>query len=137
MWPDTVVPGEHDEIDIAEWYSQYSNLVIPYLHYNAGATSLTSIAPLTGTNVVTNTNFAVKNTNAFHEYAAEWTPTTISIFVDGQTVLINHVAASGGAPFARSFFLLLTACLGQGTNALTSKTPLPAATQIDWVRAWK
>jgi hypothetical protein len=47
------------------------------------------------------------------------------------------VSATGPAPFARPFFLLLSACLGQGTNARTADTPLPAATQIDWVRAWK
>jgi beta-glucanase (GH16 family) len=137
MWPDTVVPGEHDEIDIAEWYSQYSQLVVPYLHYNTAGTPVKATAPLTATNVVTNTNFAVKDANAFHEYAVEWTPKVMSIFVDGHPVLVDNVSAAGSDPFARPYFLLLSACLGQGTNALTARTPLPAATQIDWVRAWK
>jgi hypothetical protein len=31
----------------------------------------------------------------------------------------------------------LTQALGIGANAVTAATPLPATTQIDWVRVWE
>jgi beta-glucanase (GH16 family) len=141
MWPqNNMLTGLTGEIDIAEQYSQFADRVIPYLHYdyNPATTALHSSAPLVGTNVVTNNQFLVDNVNAFHEYAVEWTPTTITIFIDGRTVLVDHLAPSGQSPFDQPFFLALTACLGVGSNAVQpGKTPLPATTQIDWVRGWK
>jgi hypothetical protein len=36
-----------------------------------------------------------------------------------------------------SFFLALTQALGVGTNEFSaSSTPLPATTQVNWVRGW-
>jgi beta-glucanase (GH16 family) len=141
MWPqNNMQTGLTGEIDIAEEYSQYADRVIPYLHYDydQGTTALASTDPPTGTNVVTNNQFLVDNVNAFHEYAVEWTPTTITIFVDGRTVLSDHLAPNGPSPFDQPFFLALTACLGVGPNAVQpGRTPLPATTQIDWVRSWK
>ena len=135
MWP---VKSPTGEIDIAEWYSRYPDRVIPYLHYAYTSSKITSANPLSGTNVVTNNNFLVKDVNAFHEYAVEWTASTITITVDGRVVLIDRVAAYGTSPFNQPFFVALTACLGSGTNPFDpQKTPLPATTQVDWVRAWK
>jgi len=135
MWPVKTPTGE---IDIAEWYSRYPDRVIPYLHYAYTSSKITSLNPLSGTNVVTNNNFLVQDVNAFHEYAVEWTPGTITITVDGRVVLIDKVAAYGTSPFNQPFFVDLTACLGSGTNPFDpQKTPLPATTQVDWVRAWK
>ena len=135
MWP---VNNPTGEIDIAEWYSQYPDRVIPYLHYAYNGSKVTSYNPLSGTNVVTNNDFLVKDVNAFHEYAVEWTPTTITITVDGRIVLTDRLAASGTSPFDQPFFMLLTSCLGSATNAFDPQTtPLPATTQVDWVRAWK
>jgi hypothetical protein len=42
------------------------------------------------------------------------------------------------APFDQPFFLALTQALGIGGNAFNpATTPLPATTQIDYVRIWQ
>lgn len=48
------------------------------------------------------------NPALFNTYGVDWTPTSI-------TVLYNGIS---------------------GSNAVSANTPLPATTQIDWVRAW-
>jgi beta-glucanase (GH16 family) len=136
MWPqNSLMTGLSGEIDIAEEYSVYSDRVIPYLHYTYNP--LTRNAA-TNTNLVTNNFCLMSNVNAFHEYAVEWTASTIKVIYDGKTCLIDNLLPLGASPFNQPFFLALSACLGIGTNAFDpAKTPLPATTQIDWVRAWK
>lgn len=141
MYPKTLTYGAwplSGELDIAEWYSAYPDRAIPYLHYQYD-TSTTDTT--TNTNVVTNNFCVINNVNAFHEYAVEWTTTTITITFDGQVCMIDHPAATGLtgiAPFDQPFFMLLSSALGIGLNAYNaSKTPLPATTQVDYVRMWK
>jgi hypothetical protein len=44
--------------------------------------------------------------------------------------------STGSEPFNEPFFIALTQALGVGTNAFSStSTPLPATTEVDWVRA--
>ncbi len=114
------------EIDIAEFYSQYPDRAIPYLHYNS--------AP--GDRTVTNNYCKINDVSAFHSYVAEWTPTAITIKYDGRTCL-SHRLSNGGRPFDQPFIIALTQALGQGTNAVTGSTPLPATTAVDYVRVWK
>ena len=45
-------------------------------------------------------------------------------------------AAVKPAPFDQPFIVALTQALGVGANAVTAATPLPATTQIDYVRVW-
>lgn len=118
------------EIDIAEEYSQYANLAIPYVHY---------VPAVTDTHVTNDT--CVISSNAFHDYVAEWTPTTITISYDGKTCLTDtfkpHAPLTTGEPFNQPFIMALTQALGQGTNAVNaSTTQLPATTQVDYVRVW-
>ena len=113
------------EIDIAEFYSQYADRVIPFLHYNSAADDTT----------VTNNYCMISNASAFHSYVAEWTPTAITIKYDGQTC-VSHTL-SGSNPFDQPFMVALTQALGQGSNAVTDSTPLPATTAVDYVRVWK
>jgi beta-glucanase (GH16 family) len=125
------------EIDFAEFYSQYPNNDIPYIHYNyTSSTTNTS----TNTNVVTSYNCLI-NYGVFNTYAALWQPGTITLFVNGKTCLTDNYVPSGGLvspqPFDQPFIIALTSALGVGTNALTSATPFPATTQVDYVRAWK
>ena len=136
MWPqNSLSTGLSGEIDIAEEYSVYSDRVIPYLHY---AYDKSTVNPATNTNVVTNNYCLISNVNAFHEYAVEWTASTIKVIYDGKTCMVDNLAPLGASPFNQPFFLALSACLGIGVNAFDpAKTPLPATTQIDWVRAWK
>lgn len=120
------------EIDIAEEYSLWADRVIPYVHYVPAAVDYN----------VTNNKCLINNVNAFHTYAVVWTPTSISAIFDGQTCITDtwNPAAPLGAPepFNQPFFIALTQALGIGGNAFNpATTPLPATTQIDYVRAWK
>ena len=136
LWPvDSAKYGSwpaSGEIDIAEMYSQYPDRAIPYVHYNAAGTDPN----------VTNNNCMISNLAAFHKYAVEWTTTSIKIIYDGNTCLVNkwNAAAplSGQQPFDQPFIVALTQALGVATNEFDpGSTPLPATTQIDYVRVWK
>jgi beta-glucanase (GH16 family) len=139
MWPqDSATSGSSGEIDIAEEYSQYADRAVPYLHYPYNP--LTS-ALGTNTNIVTNNQCLIANVNAFHEYAIDWTPTTITVEYDGQTCLVDNYVSTlpdGAAPFNQPFFMVLTQALGIYSNAFVpDQTPLPATTQVDWVHIYK
>jgi beta-glucanase (GH16 family) len=118
------------EIDVSEFYSQYPDRSIPYIHYNTADDS----SPVT--------NWSCKlDPSVFHTYVAEWTTTGITISNDGVPCLthtFNPAAPlTSPAPFDQPFAVLMTQVLGAGTNAFSSTTtPLPATTDVDWVRVW-
>ena len=125
------------EIDIAEEYSLYADRAIPYIHYLYDPYT---VSTLTNTNLATNNFCMITDVHAMHEYVVEWTPTTMTIIYDGQTCLVDNYSAynlTGSKPFDQPFFVALTQSLGAGGNAITASTPLPASTQIDYVRVWK
>ncbi len=148
LWPDDQLKygpwPSSGEIDFAEFYSQYAGWNIPYLHYSylPWTTSWT-----TNTNVVTawpapfnqpGMNCRIDQ-GGFNTYTATWLPGQITIAVNGQNCLVDNYLASNAAapaPFDQPFLLALTQALGVGTNAATPLTPLPATTQVDYVRAW-
>jgi len=118
------------EIDIAEFYTQYPDRVIPYVHYNDGGADPN----------VTNNYCMMSDPEQFHTYLLEWTPQSLLIKFDGQTCVNdvwNPVGLTRPAPFDQPFYLNLTQALGISTNAMTAETPFPATTQIDYVRVWK
>jgi beta-glucanase (GH16 family) len=148
MWPsnaDKYGPWPlSGELDIAEEYSVNADRAIPYLHYGYAPSStvgtLLSNLGLTGTNIPTNDYCMITDVNAFHTYTMTWAPGTITIQFDGNTCLVDRYVASGlptPAPFDQPFFVNLTQGFGVGANAPTAKTPLPATTEIDYVRAWE
>jgi beta-glucanase (GH16 family) len=121
------------EIDIAEWYSEYPNLAIPYIHYNPSGGAQAD-------KNVTNDYCNVSNTNGYNTYAAVWTPQSITILIDGQTCLVDNwnpaYPLTKPAPFNMPFFMCLTAAMGLYTNAPVAGTQLPATSNIDYVRVW-
>jgi beta-glucanase (GH16 family) len=125
------------EIDLAEFYSQYADWNIPYLHYRYDPATT---AASTSTNTVTAYTCTIDHT-AFNTYAVDWQPGRITIYVNGDVCLVDNYAPSGlasPAPFDQPFMIVLTQALGMGTNAFDpSVTPLPATTLVDYVRAWK
>jgi beta-glucanase (GH16 family) len=136
LWPTdsqrygSVFP-DSGEIDFAEFYSQYANTDIPYIHYNDSALDSN----------VTSDSCVEPSAGQFHTYGVEWSPTTLTIFMDGQTCLVDQwhplFPESGNDPFNAPFIISLTQALGIETNAFEpGQTPLPATTQIDWVRVW-
>lgn len=135
LWPDN--PTRYGawpmsgEIDIAEEYSQHSDRVIPFVHYNSGADMN-----------VTNNYCMISDVGQFHSYAVEWTPQSITIIYDGHTCLVDTWNPMSPQvkpqPFDQPFIVALTQLLGVGTNAFDPvRTPLPASTQVDYVRVWK
>ena len=141
LYPQTMTYGPwpaSGEIDLAEVYSRYADRAIPYIHYyyNGWTTNHT-----TNTNVVTNNNCFI-NTGQFNDYVVEWTPTTITMIYNGKTCLIDHwkprAPEVAPEPFNEPFFINLTQALGVGTNTFNARTtPLPATTEIQYVRVWQ
>jgi beta-glucanase (GH16 family) len=140
LWPAS------GEIDFAEVYSQYAGWNIPYLHYHQA----TSASWSTNTNVYTaypypnnqpgmTCNF---DPSAFNDYTVVWEPGRITLQVNHKNCIVDNYSATGltsPAPFDQPFFIALTQALGIGTgNAFVAgTTPLPATTEIDYVRIWK
>jgi beta-glucanase (GH16 family) len=135
MWPENVLSPLKGEVDIAEWYSGASDRAVPYLHYNYDPTT-SSLA--TNTNVVTNNFCTLTDTSQFHTYAVTWTASQFKVDFDGNNCLTDNYISLGTSPFNQGFFLALSVGLGIGKNAyVDGATPLPAVTQVDWVKAWK
>jgi beta-glucanase (GH16 family) len=141
LWPvnDTMYgswPGS-GEVDFSEFYSQYSSLDIPYIHYNYDSSTVNK---QTDTNVVT--NYCPISLTQYNDYAVTWSPGSFQITINGTTCLTDNYLPNNGLtspqPFDQPFFISLTQALGVGTNALNpSTTPLPATTSIDYVRVWQ
>ena len=119
------------EIDIAELFSEYPTLAIPFVHYNNSAND----------SGATNDHCVIGDPSQFHTYAVQWTPQSLTFLYDGQTCLVDHWSSASPlidpAPFNEPFYICLTQALGIGTNEFTpGTTPLPATTSVDWVRVW-
>jgi beta-glucanase (GH16 family) len=119
------------EIDFAEFYSQYSTLDVPYIHY----------VPAKADPNVTAYNCTI-TPGQFNTYGLQWTSTSLTVLYNGKTCLVDQwnpaAPLVSPEPFNQPFFIALTQALGIGTNAFVpGTTPLPATTQVDWVRAWK
>jgi beta-glucanase (GH16 family) len=141
LWPknDTKYGGfpGSGEIDFAEFYSRYSDRVIPYVHYDYAQSS---VDPKTNTNIVTNDYTCLIDTTRFHRYVAIWKPGKITLKYDGKTCLVDNYRPSNvrsPAPFDQPFFMALTQALGVTGNEPTSKTPIPATMKVDYVRVWR
>jgi beta-glucanase (GH16 family) len=135
LWPDD--PTHYGawplsgEIDIAEIYSQYNDRAIPFVHYNNYLDTK-----------VTNNACMISDVSQFHTYAVEWTPSSLTFIYDGRTCLVDQWSSlapqADPQPFDKPFIVALSQVLGVGTNAFNpATTPLPATTQIDYVRVWK
>ena len=135
MWPQNLATTKlHGEIDIVENFSQNPSNVVPYIHYTYSRATVNLQASV---NVPTRV-CQIAHTNVFHTYAAQWSHSRITIYVDGLVCLVDNLQPAGTSPFDQPFFVALSQALGSSPNAfLPSATPLPATTQVDWVRVWK
>jgi beta-glucanase (GH16 family) len=136
LWP--VDPSRYGpypgsgEIDVAEMYSAYPDRAIPYIHYQSAAPDPK----------VTNTSCMIDDLADFHTYTLVWKRTRIRIAYDGETCLVDEWDPASPLappePFDQPFYLVMTQALGVGTNEFkVASTPLPATTEIDYVRAWE
>jgi beta-glucanase (GH16 family) len=131
-------PGDDSgEIDYGEFYSLYPYLDIPVVHYPGSHSdpNATSDCSIGGDNTA----------GQFNTYALLWTPTTLTTYYNGipcmTDVYAPYVTSPDDAPepFNQPFFLAFTAAFGSsnGDQFSPGETPLPATTQIDWVRVWQ
>ncbi len=129
--------GTAGEMDIAETYSNEPGLAIPYFHY---LPNLMDMSAATDTNMVTSDSCTIRP-NRFNDFVLEWSSTTISVIYNGATCMIDHFdefLGAPGAPFNQPMFINLTQALGIGSNNFDpATTPLPATTEIKYVRAWQ
>lgn len=119
------------EIDYAEFYSEFPNLDIPFIHYDEAASDPN----------VTADDCTIADPSSFNTYGVEWTPSSITVLYNGNVCLVDHWDPASPLvapqPFDQPFFLALTQALGVTTNQFEpGTTPLPATTSIDWVRVW-
>jgi beta-glucanase (GH16 family) len=119
-WPTT------GEIDVAETYSSSPNLAIPYLHFRANDNG----GPIDGFN----TGYCAAQRGVWNTYDLIWTPTALAIAINGQTCLVN---TTSDPAFNHRYILALSGTLGSSNDALTAATPIPATTDIDYVRVWQ
>ncbi len=133
LWPDVRYPDPRGaewpaagEIDIAETYSQYPDLAVPFLHYGEDDNG----GPQRGLN----TAYCDARRGEWHTYTLEWTAEEILVKVDGRTCLRN---TSGDPAFDKRFIILLTAGLGRGENGYHAGVELPATLSVDYVRVWE
>ncbi|RNM17734.1 glycoside hydrolase family 16 protein [Nocardioides pocheonensis] len=119
-WPTT------GEIDVAETYSLYNSVAIPFLHYSADAGG-----PQSGVNTAWN---CTAYRGVWNTYTLEWTPTTLTIYVNGRTCLTN---TSGDPAFQKRYIVAFTQALGNTKNAMVASTPVPATMDVDYLRVWQ
>lgn len=134
------------EIDFGEFYSATPGWNIPYMHY-AYDKSTTSWA--TDTNVVTALPAPYNQPGrdcridqfGYNTYTLIWLPGRMTIQVNGKDCIVNNYVSTNvaaPAPFDAPFFLALTQGIGIQQNAFDpNTTPLPATTEVDYVRIWK
>jgi hypothetical protein len=72
-------------------------------------------------------------TAGFHTYAALWTATTVSWYLDG---LFTHSAPVYDS-FNQQLHLILYMWIGGWTGDTNSSTPAELHTEFDWVRVWQ
>ncbi len=133
LWPDVRYTTDTSwpasgEIDIVETYSVYPKLAIPFLHYGADDNG----GPVPGLNTAWD---CAAERGLWHTYALEWTATRLSIFVDGRLCLTN----TAGATAMQKRFIMSLAQLttNTGANTFDGSAPVPATTEVDWVKVWR
>jgi len=130
LWPDdrytdTTQWPASGEIDIAETYSTYSSLAIPFLHYGYGMPA----SP--GLNTAWN---CTAQRGVFNTYTLTWSANRIEILVNGKSCLVN---TSGDTAFQKAYLIAFTQAMGAAGNEYDGRAPLPATMNIDYVKVWK
>ncbi|MDT4920982.1 MAG: hypothetical protein QOI15_1884 [Pseudonocardiales bacterium] len=117
MSPNNAFSGT-SEIDIAEAYSQWPDLIGPTVHNFLGGSTDHCLVPDWGAK--------------FHTYTVEWTPQRATFIYDGVACFW-----AGRVGTAEPFLIALTQALGVRGNTYSAATPSPATMQVAWVRVWK
>lgn len=96
----------------------------------------TTHSTATGTNVANLHKLLVGDTSsAFHTYGVDWEPSTITFYIDGESVLTIATPSN----MNRAMYMILSEAVGGSTSwagAPSSSSEFPASMQIDYVRAY-
>lgn len=116
------------EIDVSQQFSSDPDNTYPYLHYAPGGVENASVE---GDNI----EKCQAPRGVWNTYDLEWTPSSITISVNGTPCLVN---TSGSTTFSTPEQLVLTQALGDaGAQASADTVNVPATMHVDYVRAWK
>jgi beta-glucanase (GH16 family) len=134
MWPETKTYGKQSgEIDIAEHYGAYPDIVSPFVH----------IKDLLGLEHGDGAYCRMDDPDGqYHSYAVEWLPLGQLVFSYDGVACMTFDQWNPGAPltypqpFDQPFFLNLTEALGWYPNGVSASTPFPATMSVEYVRAW-
>lgn len=133
-WP------ESGEIDVMETIGSLPKELNGTVHAPLGAWS--GSADVDGTEWTRGEIYthATSLSDAFHVYAAEWTPGAIDLSIDGKvyfTINKSQMPAGGRWTFDHPNHLLLNLAVGgEWPGAPTSATPFPSTMLVDWVRVY-
>ncbi len=133
LWPEDKAYGEKSgEIDVAEYFGAYPDLVSPHIHIKEGAGGDRGAGAFCR---------IVYATGAFHTYTVEWSPEGFTFLYDGVPCMTLGSWDPGSPltfpqPFDQRFFILLSIAPGYNENAITDSSPFPAELKVDYVRAW-
>lgn len=132
LYPDdryTTVSGtDTGEMDISQQFSNDPANTYPFLHY---AVNGVSGAWVPGTNMAA----CAAPRGVWNTYDLTWTPTTITISVNGTTCLVN--TSADPALEVRDVIAFTQALGADNLDAPSSSTTIPATMDIDYVRVWK
>jgi len=136
------------EIDIAEQYGPFPEMLNPSLHYDLSDVNdktHTVVSPACQWNLIMNVNTVSTGcavpgaTTGYHTYSVEWYKNVMVFKYDGKEVLRDTWKSKQGgtAPFDQPFYLNMTQGVGTLQNMANNDTPPLATMKIDYVKVWK
>ena len=113
------------EIDILEHRGSDLNKIVSALHYPGRA----------GGNCNMNSTTISNASTEFHTYRAEWTKSSIQVFVDGK--LFHSVPLTPEMPYHKNFFFLVNLAIGGGFGGPVDPAFTSSTFEVDYIRVYK
>lgn len=113
------------EIDIMEHKGSDLNKIYGTFHYPGRY----------GGSADGNSKLISNATTDFHIYRADWTSSSIQIYVDGQ--LVHSLANNNTLPFNKDFFLLLNFAMGGNFGGAVDPAFTNAVFEVDYIRVYR
>jgi beta-glucanase (GH16 family) len=118
------------EIDIMEWQGARPRVNFMTVHFST---------PRKRDDSIGGTYDGPPLCQAYHRYAVDWQPDTLTWYVDGVarfTVTSRQIETRGGRFPRTAMYLLANLAVGGWITPPNRHTPSPAAMSIDYVRVW-